>query len=113
MAEISASAVSRRPVACTRLRHGVDRVRGDVQHTAAFACPHGHVDVRAMQLPLGASAPCLAAPAHLLVQSAAQCRFHIRHGTREAGAPRTQLSHAQGAQSRLVFHCDTRLVTSS
>src|SRR4029077_18134473 len=89
-----------------------DRGRGDVQHTAAFARPHRHVDVRAVQLPLGAGARPLAAPAHLAVQGPAQRRFHIRHGARQAGAPRTQLSHAQGAQFGLVFHSDTRLVPS-
>src|SRR3989441_1055878 len=94
-------------------RHRFDRIRRDVQQAAAFARAHRHIDVGAVQLPLGAAAPGLAAPAHLAVQGPAQRRFHIRHGAREAGATRWQLSHAQGAQSGLVFHSDTRLVPSS
>src|SRR3989442_3216095 len=94
-------------------RHRFDRIRRDVQQAAAFARAHRHIDVGAVQLPLGAAAPGLAAPAHLAVQGPAQRRFHIRHGAREAGATRLQLSHAQGAQSGLVFHSDTRLVPSS
>src|SRR3989442_3113581 len=94
-------------------RHRFDRIRRDVQQAAAFARAHRYIDVGAVQLSLGAAAAGLAAPAHLAVQGPGERRFPIRHGAREAGATRLQLSHAQGAQSGFVFHSDTRLVPSS